>query len=135
MKSWKEKLASAKPHQVKPVAKSFAGMKQGQSMLIPSARMIDAFIRGIPSGSCLDLKTLREKLAAEHNAEITCPIATGFLLRIVSEAAWEDHETGTPLSKITPVWRVLDAMSPTLKKISFDPQFILDQRQKEGLTP
>jgi len=133
MKSWREKLESPKPHEVKPAPMSFAGMKKGQTMLIPSALQIDEFIRRIPKGTSMDVKTMRAQLAEEHSAEVSCPITTGILLRIVAETAWEDHERGTPINDLTPVWRVLDETATTTKKLSYDPQFLLDQREREGL--
>ncbi len=133
MKSWREKLENPKPHQVKPAPLNIAGMKKGQIMLIPSALQIDDFIRRIPAGTSMDVKVMRTKLASEHSAEVSCPITTGILLRIVAEAAWEDHERGTPVNSLTPVWRVLDENTTTMKKLSYDPQFLLDQRQREEL--
>lgn len=35
-------------------------------------------------------------------------------------------QDGIPLDDVTPVWRVLDKKAPVLKKLSFDPAFILD---------
>ena len=133
MKSWTEKLNSPKPHQVKPVPKDMAGMKKGQTMLIPTAKIVDRFIRAIPEGRSTDYRALRAALARQYGAEVTCPITTGIFLRIVAEAAWEAYENGAGIDEITPVWRVLDKNSPTVKKISFDPQFLYDQRQREGL--
>ena len=134
MKSWNEKLHSPRPHQVKPAPMNIAGMKKGQIMLVPTALMIDKFIRNIPAGTSMDIKTMRQKMAGEHKAEVSCPITTGILLRIVAEAAWEDHDQGAPVSAMTPVWRVLDKNATTTKKLSFDAQFLSDQRKNEGLS-
>jgi len=133
MKTWTEKLADPRPHVVKPAPIDIAGMKAGELMLVPTAALIDAFIRRIPRGESLDVKMLRARLAKAHDAEVTCPITTGFHMRTVAEAAWESLARGTPVDKLTPVWRVLDAASPTLPKLSFDAQFIRDQRALEGL--
>lgn len=133
MKTWSDKLADPRPHVVKPAPIDIAGMKAGQIMLVPTAALVDAFIRRIPCGESLDLKTLRARLAREHRAEVTCPITTGFHMRTVAEAAWEALAAGTPIGQLTPIWRVLDAASPTLPKLSFDTQFIRDQRAFEGL--
>ncbi len=133
MKSWAEKLNSSRPHQVKPVPMNMAGMKKGQIMLIPTAKIVDDFIRAIPEGQSMDGRALRAALARHHDAEVTCPVTTGIFLRIIAEAAWEAHENGAGIDEITPVWRVLDKNSPTVKRISFDPEFLYDQRQREGL--
>jgi hypothetical protein len=86
-KSWEDRLRAAKPHEVKPAPMDFAGMRRGQIMLIPSPQIIDAFIRGIPAGRCVDIRTMRDELARRHEAEVACPITTGILLRLVAEAA------------------------------------------------
>lgn len=132
-KSWNEKLASAKPHEVKPALIDIAGMKAGQIMLVPSPQIIDAFIRGIPYGTSLSIPELRKRLAAQYHAAVTCPITCGILLRMVAEAAYESAEQGKPLAAVTPVWRVLDDQTPTTARLSCGAGFILDQRRREGL--
>lgn len=132
-KSWAEKVASSAPHQVKPAPADFAGMKKGEIMLVPSAQIIDAFIRAIPRGRSLDQKAFRAGLAKAHGAEVSCPITTGILLRIVAEAACEAGMNGA--RGVTPVWRVIDERAPTLKKLTCGPDFILAKRAAEGLSP
>lgn len=132
-KSWAERLHGGKPHQIKPAPIDIAGMKAGQIMLVPTALMVDAFIRTLPRGRSLSARQLRAEMAAAHGAEVTCPITTGFHLRTVAEAAWEALADGTPIARVTPVWRVLPPDSLTLKKLSFDSAFIRHQREAEGL--
>jgi hypothetical protein len=132
-KSWAEKLHSAKPAEVKPAPMDFAGMRKCQIMLVPSPQIIDAFIRHIPKGRRVDVKTMRDALAHAHGAEVACPITTGILLRMVAEAACEAHEQGVRTADITPVWRVLPKDAPMLGKLSFGPSFILEQQRAEGL--
>ncbi len=132
-KTWTERLHDGKTHEVKPAPISIAGMKAGQMMLVPTARLVDDFIRAIPRGRSLDAKALRAALASAHGAEVCCPITTGFHLRTVAEAAWESLCAGTPVQGLTPVWRVLPAQSPTLKKLSFDTAFIRQRRALERL--
>lgn len=117
MTSWADKLRDGKPHQVKPVPINIAGMKKGQVMLVPSARIVERFIRGLPEGRLLDTRELRARLARQYRAEVTCPITMGFILRIVAEAAWEARQAGAAEAALTPVWRVLDDDSLTLKKL------------------
>ena len=132
-RSWTEKLHDPRPHEVKPAPMDIAGMKKGEIMLIPSPSIVDAFIRKIPAGKSMDVKTFRQKLARKYKAEVTCPITTGFHLRTVAEAALEAHEQGAALSDITPFWRVLDADAPTTAKLSCGPAFVTRQRRREGL--
>jgi hypothetical protein len=51
----------------------------------------------------------------------------------VAEAAHEQIEKGTPLSKVTPFWRLVDEKSTLNKKLSFGETFVKQQRKKEGL--
>jgi hypothetical protein len=129
--SWTDKLNGSKPPIVKPAPMNFAGMRAGQMMLIPSPKLIDDFIRKIPKGKQVDMATMRTQLAKLHRAEVSCPVTTGIFLRIVVEAANEAHDNGTAVSAVTPVWRVIDSKAALLKKISFDPSWLLDQRDRE----
>jgi hypothetical protein len=132
-KSWIEKLHDPRPHEVKPAPMDIAGMKKGEIMLIPSPSIIDAFIRKIPAGKSMDVKTLRQKLARKYKAEVTCPITTGFHLRTVAEAALEAHKAGAALDDIAPFWRVLDAEAPTTARLSCGVAFVTNLRRKERL--
>jgi hypothetical protein len=131
--TWTEKLNSPKRHEVKPAPINIAGMKAGQIMLVPTAKIVDDFIRTIPKGVSMDVKTLRAKLARKYKAEVTCPITTGYHLKTIAEAAFEAHQQGAKVREITPIWRVLDESTPTTKRLSYDPAFIMDQRAREGL--
>ena len=78
---------------------------------------------------------MRNDLATEFRAEYTCPVTSGIFLRMVSEAAYEQVEKGTPIGKVTPFWRIIDEKSALNKKLSFGPDFVKKQRIKEGLSP
>ncbi len=132
MKSWTEKLDFGTP-QVKPAPTNIAGMKTGEIMLVPTARQVDDFIRNLPEGKHMDVKTLRHTMARQHGAEVTCPITTGFHLRTVAEAAYEAYQQTGDVNAITPFWRVLNAQTPTLSKLSFGTTFVTEQRLREGL--
>lgn len=134
MKSWTEKLNAPAEVVIKPAPISIAGMRAGEIMLVPTSRLIDDFIRAIPQGAQMDVPTLRKTLAREHGTEVTCPIYTGYHLRTVAEAAHEALENGGSLADITPFWRVLDARTPTTRKLSFGAGFVAEQRRREGLT-
>ena len=130
-KSWTERLnASAEPV-VKPAPISIAGMRAGQIMLVPTARMIADFMSAIPPGRTVDTKAMRHELATRHHAEVTCPIYTGYHLRTVAEAALEAHAAGVPADAITPFWRVLDEQSPTTGRLPDGVAFIAARRAAE----
>ena len=90
-KTWTEKLNALAEPVVKPAPISIAGMRAGQIMLVPTARMIADFMSAIPPGHSVDTKAMRRKLAERHHAEVTCPIYTGYHLRTVAEAALEAY--------------------------------------------
>ena len=133
-KSWQQKLDIDQQPQIKKSDKDFAGIRQGQLMLIPTPRMVDAYIRRIPRGKQVDPQTIRRDLAAENHAEVTCPLTTGIFIRIAAEAAWEQYQQGTPIRQLTPFWRVINEKSPTAKKLSFGTEFLKKMREGEKLT-
>jgi hypothetical protein len=132
-KSWNDKLNNTRPAQVETADKDFAGIRKGQTMLVPTALMVDAYIRQVPAGQSVDLPTLRRDLAAEAGAEVTCPLTSGIFVRIAAEAAYEQYQNGASLDTITPFWRVISPKSPAAKKLTFGTGFLLEQRSKEGL--
>ena len=132
-KSWAERLNAPDELVVKPAPITVAGMQAGQIMLVPTARMIEAFMRAVPSGKTVDVKTMRGQLAKQHQAEITCPIYTGYHLRTVAEAALDAHRAGLPVEAITPFWRVLNETSPTTGRLPCGPGFITERRRLEKI--
>lgn len=132
-KTWQEKLNDGREPHVEISDKDFAGVHSGQKMLIPTPRLIDEYIRRIPKGTIVEATTLRNDLALEQGAEVTCPLTTGIFLRIVAEAAYEEYQKGKLVRKITPVWRVIDEGSNTAKKLTFGINFLKEQRAKEGI--
>jgi hypothetical protein len=129
---WTEKLNAPAEPVVKPAPISIAGMRAGQIMLVPTARMIADFMSAIPPGHSVDTKAMRRELAERHHAEVTCPIYTGYHLRTVAEAALEAYAAGVPVEAITPFWRVLDAASPTTGRLPNGPAFVATRRAAEG---
>lgn len=104
--------------EIKITAKDFADIPAGSKMLIATPAIIDQYVRQIPKGKSGSLQTMRKDLAAEFQAEYTCPVTTGIFLRIAAEAALADLEQGKSVSRITPFWRVIDERAPIAKKIS-----------------
>ena len=131
MKSWKEKLNIDKSFVVKRLDKNFSDMKVGENMLIATPKIIDEYIKQIPKGININIKTLRNDLALTYNADTTCPVTTGIFLRIVSEAAYEDFLDGE--KNITPFWRVVDHESKTATKLACGINFIKKRRSEENI--
>ena len=119
---------------VKPMPKARIGLKKGDLVLLPSARLVDDFIRAIPKSKSVSPLEMRARMAKRDKADGTCPVYLGYRLRTVAEAAFEALERGVALKDITPIWRVLDEKALTLKKLSADrAALVLAQRRKERL--
>ena len=131
MKSWKEKLNIDKSFVIKRLDENFSDMKVGENMLIATPKIIDEYIKQIPKGININIKTLRNDLAQTYNADTTCPVTTGVFLRIVSEAAYEDLLNGE--KNITPFWRVVDHESKTASKLACGINFIKKRRSEENI--
>ena len=131
MKSWKEKLNIDRSFVVKRLDKNFSDIKVGENMLIATPKIIDEYIKQIPKGIDINIKTLRNDLALTYNADTTCPVTTGIFLRIVSEAAYEDLLNGE--KNITPFWRVVDHESKTASKLACGINFIKKRRSEENI--
>ena len=66
----------------------------GKTMLVPSARQVAECIQGIELGKTLTIQQVRDQLAREAGAEITCPMVANKYWRIVAEL------------ELAPWWRV-----------------------------
>ena len=132
-KTWQQKLHNGLSPKVELVDKEFAGIPAGASMYVGTPEIVEAYIRNIPTGTHTTLQQMRKDLAAENNAGYCCPITSGIFLRIVAEASYEAYTSGTPLAELPPFWRMIDRKSPVVKKVTFDPGFIKEQRDKEYL--
>jgi len=132
-KTWLEKFNIAREPVVEITNKKFADIPEGSKLLIATPKVVDEYIRQIPKGQHTSLQQMRKDLAAEFNAEYSCPITSGIFLRIAAELAYEQYQNGTPIKKITPFWRMIDKKAPIAKKLSFGYEFVAEQRKKEGL--
>ena len=95
-KTWREKFETRKKPEVVDDPRG-----RGK-MLIPTPRLIDSLIRSVPRGKLVTVDQIREKLARDFRADLTCPLATGWFIRIVAEAAEEEGS-----KDMTPYWRVI----------------------------
>ena len=129
--TWTQKLQCSKPAAIKTLDKAFADMPEGSRMMIASPEIIDRYVRNLSPGQFITPKELRADLADSHKAEHTCPVTTGIFLRVVAEAAWEQHLAGVPKEDITPFWRVIDQGSPLAGKLACGRECIRTQRTSE----
>lgn len=130
-KTWKQKLDDGRSPEVETLEKPFGGAQPGAKMLVATPRLVERYMRGVPSGAAQSVPQMREALAKAHGADIACPLSTGIFARIAAEAALEEMETGVPVDQVTPFWRVIEPKSPLAKKLSCGPAFIEAQRARE----
>lgn len=112
--AWREKLERdvSKVVQIPPrMAKKFGS----GTILIPRPLDVDALIRKAGKGSLITPTQIRERLARENEADMTCPLTTGIFIRIAAEAAEEDLRNGK--KRITPYWRVVRDDGSLLEKL------------------
>lgn len=106
-KSWREKLENPSkglPKVVDITPKTQKRFGKGK-MFIATPLMIDSLVRKVAKGKLITQEQIREKLAKDARASVTCPITTGIFLRIAAEVAEENRAEGK--KEITPYWRVL----------------------------
>lgn len=128
----REKLAREK--QIKKVVmdKAWGGIQPGQTMLVATPLMVDAYIRGIPHGETKSIPEIRDDLAAKEGCAGTCPMSTSIFIRMVAEAALEDLSDGKPVAEVSPFWRVITSKDKMTKKLNVDPAWIDEQRHLEA---
>jgi hypothetical protein len=131
-KTWREKLNNGRKPEIGPTERSMAGIPVGAMMLVPTPIQVKEYIESIPKGMFKTVDQLKSELAKQNGAEVTCPLVTGIFLRIVSEAALDEHREGKDLSQVTPFWRVLDAKSKAAAKLSCGPDFLTQMRNAES---
>jgi hypothetical protein len=133
MKDWTDRLNTPGVNGIRPAPRTMSDVVAGQRMLVPTPRQVDDFMRTIPKGTAMNVRTLRTALARRHGAEVTCPVTIGYHLRTVAEAAHEAMARGAPEDEMTPFWRVLDASTPTTARLTFGSDFVRERRRREGL--
>jgi hypothetical protein len=104
-KSWREKLDNPGLPKLVEIPPKMQKQFGSGMMLVPSPREVDALIRTVPKGRVITVSRIRETLASNHMADVTCPLTTGIFVRIAAEAAEEEARAGK--SRITPYWRVV----------------------------
>ena len=132
-KTWiKKRDDCSKVAKIKIIDKKFADIPEGSKMFIGTAKIVNEYVKCIPYGEVSDIKTMRNDLAIEHQADKTCPVTAGIFLRIVSEAAFEEFLTGKNLQEITPFWRIISPEMKIASKLTCGIDFIKEQKSNEG---
>ncbi|WP_081157743.1 hypothetical protein [Ensifer aridi] len=95
------------------------GKNLTQSVLIPSERMVADALRAAPPGHLSDLAEIRRMLAAEHGADICCPVTMRrHLVRISQDGS-------------APFWRVVDPDRPFARRLTGGAEQIRDKLAAE----
>lgn len=130
-KSWTEKLNVNKDPKVIRMEESFSDIPADSMMLVATPALVDDYIRKIPKGKIVDMKTLRKDLAADFHADNSCPLSTAIFVRIAAEAAFEQFSSGKKSEEITPFWRVIQPGSKMASKLTFGEDFLKKQIKAE----
>ncbi len=101
-------------------------------MLIPTPRLIQAYLHTLPAGTQVDMSTLRRDLARAQGADGTCPMTAGIFLRIVAEVAIEQLNAGKDPSEVAPFWRVVSPQSAWSQKLSIGTEGLEALRRSAG---
>ena len=102
-------------------------------MLIVSPPIIDEYVKSILYGEFIELVKMRDDLAKDYQADKTCPVTTGIFLRIVSEASYEEFQSGDNLETITPFWRMVNPNSKLAGKLACGIDFIAERQTQENI--
>jgi hypothetical protein len=130
--SWTSKLLRHRHEQHTQLTAPFAGIGRGSILYVSTPQRLDDEVRTVRPGTTMSVVELRDRLAALNDADATCPTTTSMFLRIVAEAALEQHASGAPLDEVTPFWRVIDPDSALAQRLSCGPGFILERRTREA---
>ena len=128
-----ERLRESKPEKRVVLDKDFAGVKAGLTLFVANPKIVDQYIRDIPTGQSRTIVQMRRALAQSRNADATCPVSTAIFLRIAAQAAIDEMEDGCETELVSPFWRVLRASDKITERLTIDRRWIDTQIGLEGL--
>lgn len=103
--SWREKLEKPSEPKIIEIPDDWAIRIGHGKMLVPTPILVDEVVRKVPKGKLVTVNNIRDKLADNFGADVTCPLTTGIFLNIAANTAEEVKLSGK--RKITPYWRVI----------------------------
>ena len=127
-KSWTEKLNVKKEPKVVKLQEAFSDIPADSLMLVATPKLVDDYMKQVPKGHLVDMKTLRKDLASDFHADNSCPLSTAIFVRM---AAFEQYKLGKNLSEITPFWRVIPPGSKMAARLTFGEDFLKEQLKAE----
>ena len=89
-------------------------------------------MRQIERGRLITDSQIRERLAKDFHANITCPMTTGIFIHIAAEAAEEDLSRGE--KQVTPYWRVIKSDGSLNEKFPGGVEAQAERLKEEGHT-
>lgn len=86
-KTWNEKFHVNRKPEVKRTDKAFADIPENALMLIATPSVVADYLKEVPEGRSVDIKTIRQDLALEYHAEYTCHLYLScfFFFYVVTE--------------------------------------------------
>jgi len=103
--TWREKLEKQDHSKIVEIPERMSNRFGHGTMLIPRPLEVDSLIRRVRKGKLVRPAEIRQRLAVNNGADVTCPLTTGIFIRIAAEAAEEDRKNGK--KNVTPYWRVI----------------------------
>lgn len=108
-RSWREKLLDnrdlPKIVPIPPYMVGKWGLKEGDTMVVPSPIEVDEMMKKVPPGKLVTLVEIMKALARKHGTATCCPMTTGIFALYAARAASEAAREGE--TDITPYWRTL----------------------------
>jgi hypothetical protein len=130
-KTWSNRFAAKRYPKRVTLEADFAGIPAGSTLFVGTPKILQTYIRKIPSGETRTLQRLRRDIARANRCAAMCPVSTSIFLRILAEAAWDDLHSGKDVQEITPFWRVIEPGSAIAKKLRATDAWLRKQRQAE----
>jgi hypothetical protein len=117
------------------MAEAFVKLRAGangkiRKVLVPTARMLEDYIRRLPYGRASDIAAMKKQFASAAGADLTCPVTARLHLHTLCEAAMQTHLDGVD---VTPFWRLIGVDDSTAKKVRGAPELIREMRAREHI--
>jgi len=98
----------------------------GKTMVVAPPLEYDALMKKVPKGKLITTNMLREKIAKNHNVEITCPLTCGIFTNIVAWASYQRDGDATPF------WRAIKSNGELNSKFPEYPKLQKELLEAEG---
>lgn len=110
--------------------KDMWGAAAGSKLYISSAVEIANFIKQLPAGQPpIGLPELRTRLAAQHQADLTCPLTSSIFTRVAIDYWLEDTDR---LNGELPFERLIGPKEPIFKKLDPQAQIVIENYEFHG---